>query len=165
MKRFHDTELWFRAWFMEMTPDEKLAFLFIKDRCDCVGVWPVNMPLLKMMTGYEGTIAGLLTKSNGNLKLLDGTWEVDSSKAKLWIPDFCNFQYGNLSDKSPPHRRYINALEGYGLLNWVKGNTKGNTKTNTKGINTLKEEEEEEEEDKEGSMRGDEKPVRSIYAD
>ena len=128
-KRFTDTEIWFRTWFMEMTPTEKLAFKYIKDRCDSVGVWSPNMVMLKMLTGYDGTIENLIGKSNQNLELFNG---------KIFLPDFCHFQYGNLSKKSPPHRRYLQELENHGLSERV-------TQRVTQGVSNTPEEEEEEE--------------------
>ena len=143
MKRFTDTEIWFREWFMKLAPDEKAAFQFIKDRCDCVGVWATNMMLLKMLTGYTGTIEDLVPKCNGNLELFKG---------KVFLPDFCQFQYGNLSETCKPHRKYIQELQSHDLLERI-------LKGYPKGLDTLQEKEQEKEKEKEENNKGEEEGV------
>lgn len=43
---------------------------------------------------------------------------VDLSNDKWLVIDFCEFQYGKLSESSAPHRSYIKAIKKHGIENW-----------------------------------------------
>ena len=51
MKRFSDTEKWDDRFFCEMPDVFKLFYLFLLDKCDNVGVWKVNKPLVEFFIG------------------------------------------------------------------------------------------------------------------
>jgi hypothetical protein len=61
---------------------------------------------------------------------------------KWFDKDFCNFQYGELSEDCNPHRKYIELLKKAGLFKRV-------SEGYSKGTHTLEEQEKEEEEEKE----------------
>lgn len=129
-KRFTDNELWQKQWFMDLSPIEKVAFFYIKDACDCVGVWNPNFKLADFLIGEGVNWGELRKKLNGNVELLsDGKW---------FIIDFVRFQYGELTEKCKPHKKYIQVLKNHGLFERV-------LKGYTKGIDTLQEKEEEKE--------------------
>lgn len=140
---FLDPRLFEREWFYELKPPEKLAFIYILMACDQVGVWHVNKGLAESMVGSRINWEELAEKSHGNFEPLEG--------GKVWIPDYCKFQYGNLTPTCPPHRKYIKMLQEYGLFERVtKGYRKGLPtlpKGLLKGSVRAQEEEEEEEED------------------
>jgi hypothetical protein len=133
-KRFIDSELWEKPWYMELTPSEKLAWCYITTKCDAVGVWTPNFRLAEFIIGTQLDWDKFKEKCNSNIEVLaDGKW---------FVVDYCEFQYGELKESCPPHRKYIHMLKNYGLYERV-------LKGYCKGINTLQEEEEEEEEEKE----------------
>jgi len=132
-KRFTDTELWKKPWFMHLTPAEKLAWFYIKDECDHVGVWVPNFPLAEFVIGMQLDWDKLVEKSNGNIMVLEN--------GKWWLADFVDFQYGELKETCRPHQTYIRTLKRHGLLEQVKGYPKG--------IHTLKEKEQEKEKETE----------------
>lgn len=134
MNRFTDTSIWMKPWFRKLTPAEKMAFCYIKDNCDCAGVWDADTELAEFCIGEKIEWASLAQKTNGNIEVL--------SNKKWWLIDFCTFQYGELTEKCPPHRKVIATLLKHGLLERVKEGYE-------KGCQTLQEEEEEEEEEKE----------------
>ena len=134
MKRFTDTDLWQKPWFMQLTPLEKMAWYFVKDHCDSVGVWTPNYPLAEFMIGSQLDWEKFRDKCNGNIEVLDN--------GKWWLMDFCFFQYGVLTSSCKPHTKYISELKKHGLFERV-------SKGYTKGINTQQEKEEEEEQEKE----------------
>ena len=135
MKRFTDINIWYdKPWFIDLTPVEKCAFNFIKDRCDNVGVWVPNYKLADAIIGEDVDWQGLTKKTNGNVVVLkNGKW---------WLPDFCDFQYGTLSENCKPHQSYIALLKKHGLYNVV-------LKGYVKGINTIQEKEKEKDLEKE----------------
>jgi hypothetical protein len=140
-KRFTDTEIWDKEWFMLLSPADKCAIRYVCDKCDYIGIWKPNFTLADFYIKEKIDWKLLPSKCNGNIEILpDGKW---------WIVDFVYFQYGQLSEDCPPHKRYISELKKRGLFLRV-------TKGFTKGLQTLedKEEEEEEEKDKKGIVKG-----------
>ena len=135
MKRFTDTDIWIdRPWFIELEPIDKCAFMFIKDRCDNVGVWVPNFKLAEVIIGSPVDWKALLIKTNENITVL--------KNSKWWLHDMCNFQYGKLDENCRPHQSYIKLLKKHGLLDRVY-------KGYTKGINTLKDKDKDKDLDKE----------------
>ena len=128
MKRFTDTDLWNKQWFMELTPAEKIAWFYIKDACDHVGVWSPNFRLAEFIIGMQLDWDKFMNKCNGNIEILkNGKW---------FMKDFCNFQYGELKETCPPHKAYMKTLSKHGLSERV-------LKGYAKGIDTLQEKEKE----------------------
>lgn len=132
MKRFTDTDLWKKTWFFDLTPAEKLAWFFIKDQCDNVGVWDPNIRLAETIIGTQLDWEKFMAKTHDNLILLDN--------GKWFIPDFCGFQYGELNENCRPHQSYLLLLRKHGLIGF---------KGYPKGIHTLKDKDKEKDKEKE----------------
>lgn len=132
-KRFIDTSLWQKEWFMSLSPENKCALMFIMAQCDAVGVWCPNFKLAEVMIGAEIEWLALPNKCHDNIQILNS--------GKWYLVDFCRYQYGELSESCKPHKSYMKLLESHGLLN-VKD------KGSTKSIHTLKEKEQEKEQEK-----------------
>jgi len=132
--RFFDTELCEKEWYHNLTALERCFFRdVLLSKCDCVGVWTPNQAQTDYILGTTSfDFRAVVKKCNGNIEVLES--------GKWFIVDFCDFQYGELTEKCPPHRKYIALLKKYGLYDRVM-------KGYQKGISTLQEEEEEEEED------------------
>lgn len=105
-KRFTDTELWDKAWFMELKPKLKCLVKLIRDKCDLCGVWNINWVLANEYVGERVTESELL-------KIDGGKQFVKISENKIYCLGFIEFQYGNLSEKSPVHRKIIGMLENH----------------------------------------------------
>ena len=135
MKRFTDTDLWGKAWFMELSPAEKAAWFYITAHCDNVGVWSPNTKLAEYVIGEPVDWMGLVERCNGNVHLMDN--------GKWWLVDFCAFQHPDLhsSSTSKPVQSYIRQLKNHGL--WDE---KGDA---PKGMDTLSIGYKERERDKE----------------
>ena len=133
-KRFTESDLWKKEWFTELSPEEKCAYFYIKDNCDCVGVWDVHKNLADFLIKDKINWDDFLHKCNGNIEVLkNGKW---------FLVDFCSFQYGELTESCPPHRKYISVLKKHNLFERV-------TKGFINPIERAQEEEEEKEVDKE----------------
>lgn len=146
-KRFTDTEIWRKPWFRKLTPAEKCAVRYILDNCDSVGVWDVDTELAEMFIGGEVNWYALPEKCNGNIRVI--------SERKWWLVDFCEFQYGALSEDSAakPIQSYVRQLKRHGLWEGY-----------SYPMNTLQEKEKEKEKDKEGeSVRGGGKPEKARH--
>ena len=132
-KRFTDINIWVdKPWFIELTPVEKCAFMFVKDRCDNVGVWVPNFKMAEVIIGDSVDWDALVEKLHENIVVLEN--------GKWWLRDMCVFQYGNLSEDCIPHRSYIALLKKHGLFERV-------SKGYVKGSYTPKEKEKEKEKD------------------
>lgn len=135
-KRFVDTEIWQKEWFQVLTLKEKILVKYIFENCDCAGMWNGNFRLASFVIGESVTLE--------ELKALNDKKELFEflPDGKIFILDFINFQYGNLSDKCKPHKPIISLLKKYGLFERV-------LKGYSKGIETLEEKEKEKEQEKE----------------
>lgn len=122
-KRFTDTEIWDKEWFMALSPKEKCLVKFIFDKCDVAGIWSPNWVLASACVGEQVGLTDL-EKFSYRLEFLG---------EKIFVADFIEFQYGELSDKCIPHKKVIAILKKYGLFERVSIGY-------TKGITTLKEE-------------------------
>lgn len=133
-KRFTDTDIWDKKWFMALSPKEKCLVKFIFDKCDVAGIWSPNWGLA---TAYIGETVGLcdLDKFSYRLEFLG---------EKIFVADFIEFQYGELSDKCKPHQKIIATLKKHGLFERV-------SKGYTDPIERVQEEDKEE--DKEENLK------------
>ena len=118
MKRFIETTIWTQnKWFRKLSPRNKLFWIYLICNCDAVGVWEEDLELASFIMGEE------ITKDEIN-KSFDGKilWVDDK---KVWIKDFCNFQYGPLNESNinnKPHQSYINLLKKHSLwIEYAKG--------------------------------------------
>lgn len=109
-KRFSDTEIWDKQWFMALSPKLKCLVNFIRAKCDVAGIWQPNWMLAKTYIGEKVDETDLL--------------KIDSGKQFKKLPageffciGFINFQYGELSEKCHPHRKIIALLKKYQLEN------------------------------------------------
>lgn len=82
--RFTDTGKWDHAWFRQLSPKMKCAWLCLLDRCDMAGFWEIDLDLLSFVIGEN------ITPDDLNLAFGDRiTWY---SRNKLLIQGFIAFQ-------------------------------------------------------------------------
>jgi len=128
-KRFADTDLWDKQWFMDLSVKHKCLIQFLFAKCDPAGVWSANYSLASSFIGERVTAADM-KEIAGRVRLI--------SPNKFFIIDFIDFQYGKLSPACKPHVKVLELLVKHKI----------DSKGYPKGIHTLKEEEEEKEKDK-----------------
>ncbi len=91
MKRFTDTDIWTKnLWFRKLSKENKLLWFFIKDNCDSVGVWEIDIEFAEMLTGCKYNLEQILTDFKKQVIAF-------KDNRKIWIKDFCNFQYEKIS--------------------------------------------------------------------
>lgn len=128
-KRFTDTDIWDKEWFMKLNLKEKLLIKFIFDKCDVAGIWSPNWSLATIYIGEKVSLAD--TKSfEKRIEILPDN--------KIFVLDFIEFQYGSLSEACKPHVKIFEILRKYNLLSKI-------IKGYPKGIQRVQEEEKEEE--------------------
>ena len=145
-KRFCDTEIWNKEWFLKLPLLQRSLFLYIKDNCDCAGIYEPNYMMLSFIMGQTVTADDIL-------KINETKKQIELINGKFFITDFCKFQYGELKPSCKPHIKVIETLKKHGLFERVsKGYLKGIdtlTEGYAKGMDTLEEKEEDKEKEKE----------------
>lgn len=103
-KRFADTEIWNKDWFLELSIKQKLLLKYIFDNCDCAGVYEISYRNLKNCFDEEVTLEDF--KGLKQVKFI--------GKNKVFIEDFIEFQYGvkisELNPKNNIHRGILKCL-------------------------------------------------------
>lgn len=139
-KRFTDTELWDKEWFMSLNCKLKCLVQVIRDKADLCGVWSPNWIIASAYIGEKVTEKELLE--------IDGGRQFKKIKnGKIFCIGFIDFQYGELSEKSPVHKKIISMLRQNGILETYKNIIQKHPIDRVS--NTLQEEEEDKEEEKE----------------
>ena len=81
-RRFTDDQKWIKKWIRRLTPELKLAFVYILDVCDRAGYWEIDLEAMEFDLGVKVTEEDL--KKIKDFKIKDG-W--------LFVTDFISFQY------------------------------------------------------------------------
>lgn len=139
MKRYIDTDLWQKQWYMDLSLKLKLLVRYMYDNCDCVGVFTANWRLISFLIGVDITEDDICELNNHKVLV------EKLSNGKFFIIGFVEFQYGELTTSCKPHIRYMEELKKHGLYERV-------CKGYAKGIDTLEEKEQEKEKEKEGLL-------------
>ena len=110
-KRFSDTGIWNKEWFLNLSLKHKMLVKFLFDNCDCAGVYEPNYALLSFYIGEKIT-----PKDFENLKQIKKL-----KNGNFLIEDFLKFQYGissydSLNPKFSVHKGIIKSLEKNQLL-------------------------------------------------
>jgi len=79
-KRFFDTELCEKDWYLELTLAEREVVRLALSKCDCVGVWKPSRKIAEAIAGPVD-IDSIPIKTEGNIEILPG--------GKWFIVDFC----------------------------------------------------------------------------
>lgn len=132
-KRFTDTDKWKKNSFSELSPIMKLVWVYLCDNCDHAGIWEANFKLLSFQLGCEVTREEFEQAFGDKIKFI--------STAKVFIPSFVEFQYGELSQDNRAHLSVIRKLEKEGAY-----------KGHVSPIQGAKDKDKDKEMDKEGGV-------------
>jgi hypothetical protein len=138
-KRFTDNQKWEDSWFMDLTTEQKLIWIYLLDHCDNAGLWKINIKNLNYFCSTNISVEELLSIFKNRLVKLNSEICI--------IVKFCIFQYGIdfLNSKNKAVIAAINKLISVGVV-------KENNNTYTLSIpyqypiDTPKEKEEDKEE-------------------
>jgi hypothetical protein len=113
-KRMTDTDKWKKRFVRELSPQHKLLWFYILDDCNHAGIWEVDLEVASIRVGFE--------LSHDNLPSSFGEKVISFDGGDKWfIPDFIDFQYGELNPNSNVHKSVIQLLERYNLMGYLKG--------------------------------------------
>lgn len=111
-KRFTDSDKW-QGWFRKLPPILKVLWEYLRDNCDCAGVWKVDKEKAKFDIG--GNIPWEKVPKHFNSRI----YEFEDGE-KWYLTGFIEFQYGNiLNPKNNAHKGVIGALERHKIRSLV----------------------------------------------
>jgi len=120
-KRFIDTTIWTQnQWFRKLNTKTKLFWFYLISNCDNVGVWEEDFELVSFILSEEIIKDEVYEDLDGKIYAI--------SDKKIWIRDFCEFQYGNLDENNivnKPHQSYIKLLKQHHLWDIYKNPMSG----------------------------------------
>lgn len=105
-KRYTDSNKWKKEWFRQLPLVYKLVWIYLLDNCDHAGIWEVEWDVLsiRMKEDIKPTEAYECMKEKITV--------IDAGK-KWFIPDFIEFQYGELNPNNQVHKSVIQILDKY----------------------------------------------------
>lgn len=145
-KRFTDTAKWDDPWFVRLSWQGKLLWIYICDRCDASGVIELCPEVASLVIGAQVTEASFSAFGDRVAKLPNGKW---------LIRKFLAFQYVTVDPKCPAHKPVIQKIEENGLHRL--SNTLSNRVLDNLKIRKEKDKIRQEEE---GSTRGETKMTK-----
>ena len=127
-KRFTDSEIWNKDWFLDLSIKQKLLVKFLFDNCDCAGFYEVSYRTLRNCFNEE------ITKED--FKGLKQIRFINNET--IFIEDFIKYQYNceisELNPKFSVHRGIIKKLNKYGILGTL---TKGLANPTYEGLQVM----------------------------
>ena len=107
-KRFIDTKLFDDGWFMNLSKDGKLLWLYMITKCDHAGIIELNNKLVKFQTEIKSIQTVTKELSNRLITIKQNLF---------FIPKFIEFQYPNFPNSNVRQQQSaIAILEKYGLF-------------------------------------------------
>lgn len=111
-KRFIDTELFDDDWFMVLSSEAKLLWVYLITKCDHAGIIKINEKLCRVQTDIKDL--DIIIKELGNRL-------VTVSEHLYFIPKFIEFQYpGFPKSKVRQQASVVTILQKYNLLDSLK---------------------------------------------
>lgn len=118
-KRFTETLKWDDPWFRALSPDAKLLWFWLVDKCDSAGIITPDFALCEFQTGIKRAIEKMPEIETRIAEIAEG---------KYIICRFIEFQHGKLSRDCKAHNPAWQSLEKHEMLDEcdeIKGYRKG----------------------------------------
>lgn len=107
-KRMTDTEKWKDDWFVALSPEHKILWLYMVDTCDHAGIWRVSSAVASALIGAPVDLDKARAAFSDRVQELEGGY--------WWLTRFIKFQYGlPLSQTSQVHNSVVRALVSKGI--------------------------------------------------
>lgn len=106
--RFSDTGKWSDEWFVDLSPIEKLLFMYLCDNCDIAGFYELSLRKLSFDTGISPE------EIKGALKGLERGYILSNDKKVLFLKKFIKHQKNlPLNPDNKAHRGIISRFDNY----------------------------------------------------
>ena len=115
-KRFTDSKKWDDPWFIDLSNEHKLLWIFILDKCDHAGIYKHSERLTRFMFG-DVKFGDFIKVCNGRL--------VSLKPYTYYVPKFNEFQYGELNPDNRVHKSVIDILEKEGAYKGLISSMEG----------------------------------------
>lgn len=108
-KRFIDTGLFDDSWFIDLSKEGKIAWIYLITKCDHAGIIEVNEKLFKVQSGLNSFETVRQELGNRLLRLRDNYY---------FVPKFIYYQYPNFPNSNVQQQKgAIKRLQEFGLIN------------------------------------------------
>lgn len=108
-KRFIDTEVFKKSLLRNAKTNEKILWIYLFCDCTAAGIWECEFEVAEARIGCK------IDRQNFLKNFKEKIFEIDNG-SKWFIPDFLEFQYGELSEKNPAHKNIILTLKKHQLI-------------------------------------------------
>lgn len=99
---------WTDSWFMQLTPQDKLVFLYVIDNCDYIGVYELNEKLMRTQIGFSQKV-----DLQDCLKNISEKVEPFKNGKNFWVKNYIRIQFGVLGTNSSIHISVLKELFKY----------------------------------------------------
>ena len=123
-KIYSDSEIWNKEWYLKYSLKLRMLLKYIFDNAHTSGVFEPNYIMLSFYMGEPVTKDDILAlqsiyqeyecKKNPDASLIE-----ELPDGKFWVVKMAYFQCGALSQNTPAHKKIIETLLNYGLLERV----------------------------------------------
>lgn len=167
--RLTSTEKWKDGWFLDLSPEAKSLFEFIRDNCDIAGFWEVNLKLASLLVGIPKESLETFEQVRPQ-RGIEGAYKelargLIGDGKYVWVKNFLYHQKNlPLNNNNPVHRGIMKIIDSHNSFGVqvlqeidkqitekkLKGATEGlhsptgNSNSNSKGNSNSKEEEKNE---------------------
>lgn len=108
-KRFTETTKWEDKYFRKLSPEAKLLYWYMWDRCDIAGFWEVDLHLAAFCIGYDES------RLQEAFKELSSRYILDTKV--VWIKSFLKHQKNDkLNENNPAHFGIIRKIAEHKAL-------------------------------------------------
>jgi hypothetical protein len=114
-KRFTETLKWDDPWFRALSPDAKLLWFWLVDKCDNAGIITPDFALCEFQTGIKRAFEKMDEIKSRVAEIADG---------KFIVCKFIEFQHGKLSRDCKAHNPAFQSLQKHGMID-ENGEIKG----------------------------------------
>ena len=113
-KRFTDTDKWKKKFIRGLDASYKVLWLYILDDCNHAGVWDVDLEVAQIRTGCNFKEVDAINYFGDKIQSFD-------DGEKWFIPDFIEFQYGELNEANRVHKSVLDHLSKYKIKGLKRG--------------------------------------------
>jgi hypothetical protein len=105
-KRFTETTKWNEDWFLDLTNEHKLFWIYICDNCDHAGIFKPNKRLFELLIGKKIDVKEFISIVNEDKVRL-----IELNNGRWYLTGFISFQYGGkLNDNNRVHKSILAIL-------------------------------------------------------